>query len=64
MITVGATDTNDTGWTDDRRHRAPWSAYGYTLDGFAKPDIGAPGRSLVGPVPTLSTMPLDASRRA
>jgi hypothetical protein len=42
-----------------RRHRsrlnddttAPWSAYGYTYDGFAKPEIGAPGRYMVGPVP-------------
>ena len=30
---------------------APWSAYGYTPDGFAKPDLAAPGRYMVGPVP-------------
>ena len=62
VITVGASDTNDTGWTRTDDTAAPWSAYGYTLDGFAKPDLGAPGRSLVGPVPSLSTMPLGASR--
>jgi hypothetical protein len=35
---------------------APWSAYGYTLDGFAKPDLAAPGRYMVGPVPTTATL--------
>src|SRR5919202_1364663 len=35
---------------------APWSAYGYTYDGFAKPDIGAPGRYMVGPVPPTSSL--------
>ena len=35
---------------------APWSAYGYTLDGFAKPDLAAPGRYMVGPVPVTSTL--------
>jgi serine protease AprX len=63
VITVGASDTNGTGWTSTDDTAAPWSAYGYTLDGFAKPDIGAPGRSLVGPVPTLSTMPLEHPER-
>ena len=43
VITVGAVDI------ERRRHpdndfNAPWSAYGYTVDGFAKPDLGAPGR--------------------
>jgi serine protease AprX len=37
---------------------APWSAYGYTPDGFAKPDVGAPGRYMVGPVPATATLPL------
>ena len=63
VISVGASDTNNTGWTAHDDTAAPWSAYGYTLDGFAKPDIGAPGRSLVGPVPTLSTMPLEHPER-
>ena len=31
-----------------RRADAPWSAYGYTLDGFAKPELSAPGRAIVG----------------
>ena len=45
VITVGAVDTNGTGWTSTDDTAAPWSAFGYTLDGFAKPDLGAPGRS-------------------
>jgi hypothetical protein len=49
VITVGASDTNNTGWTSTDDTAAPWSAFGYTLDGFSKPDLGAPGRSLVGP---------------
>ncbi len=59
VITVGAADTKDTGWTTADDVAAPWSAYGYTLDGFAKPDLGAPGRRLVGPVPQTSTMATD-----
>ena len=59
VISVGASDTSNTGWTATDDTAAAWSAYGYTLDGFAKPDIGAPGRPLVGPVPALSTMPLE-----
>jgi subtilisin family serine protease len=35
---------------------APWSAYGYTYDGFRKPEIGAPGRYMVGPVPVTATL--------
>jgi serine protease AprX len=56
IITVGASDTNNTPWTAADDFAAPWTAYGYTLDGFAKPDIGAPGRYVVGPVPMTSTM--------
>jgi serine protease AprX len=63
VISVGASDTNSTGWTSTDDTAAPWSAYGYTLDGFAKPDLGAPGRQLVGPVPANSTMPLEAPSR-
>lgn len=43
MITVGVSDTGKSVSTNDDT-AAPWSAYGYTLDGFAKPDISAPGR--------------------
>src|SRR5207302_10340783 len=35
---------------------ARWSARGYPYDGFAKPDVAAPGRYMVGPVPDKSTL--------
>jgi len=63
VISVGASDTNGSGWTSTDDTAAPWSAFGYTLDGFAKPDLGAPGRQLVGPVPSTSTMPLERPDR-
>jgi len=55
VITVGASDTGKSVSTNDDV-AAPWSAYGYTLDGFAKPDLAAPGRYMVGPVPVTSTL--------
>jgi serine protease AprX len=55
VITVGASDMGKSvSMYDDVA--APWSAYGYTLDGFAKPELVAPGRYLVGPVPVTSTL--------
>jgi serine protease AprX len=58
VITVGAVDIDgSTKPSDD--FNAPWSAYGYTLDGFAKPDLAAPGRYMVGPVPVSGTLPLE-----
>jgi serine protease AprX len=63
VITVGAADLNGTSTTRSDDFAAPWSAYGYTLDGFAKPDIGAPGRYLIGPVPGYSTMVLEHPER-
>jgi serine protease AprX len=55
VITVGAVDLGGTmGLGNDSV--APWSAYGYTYDGFWKPDLGAPGRFMVGPVPQGSTL--------
>ena len=55
VITVGAADLgNSIRPFDDAA--APWSAYGYTYDGFAKPEIGAPGRYMIGPVPTAATL--------
>ncbi len=55
VITVGALDLNGTSRaTDDQA--APWSAWGYTPDGFAKPEISAPGRYMVGPIPPGSTL--------
>ena len=51
VITVGAADIGTkVGAGDDTS--APWSAWGYTPDGFMKPEIGAPGRYMIGPVPT------------
>ncbi len=49
VITVGAVDIGSLiGTLDDSV--APWSAWGSTEDGFAKPELGAPGRYMVGPV--------------
>jgi serine protease AprX len=58
VITVGADDVDGSVSTNDD-YAAPWSAYGYTLDGFAKPDIAAPGRFIVGPAPATSTLALE-----
>jgi serine protease AprX len=55
VITVGALDLHNS-TNPDRADLAPWSAWGYTLDGFAKPELSAPGRSIVGPVPAGSTL--------
>jgi serine protease AprX len=62
IITVGASDMNGTPSPADD-FVAPWSAHGYTLDGFAKPDLGAPGRVLVSPVPSASTMAKEHPER-
>jgi serine protease AprX len=55
VITVGASDVNNTLDTSDDV-AAPFSAWGYTPDGFAKPDLVAPGRFVVGPVPAGATL--------
>jgi serine protease AprX len=55
VITVGAIDIGGTSRTNDD-DRAPWSAYGRTQDGFWKPEICAPGRLMVGPIPMSSTL--------
>ena len=55
VITVGADDVSGTKKPGDDT-AAPWSAWGYTFDGFAKPDLAAPGRYMVGPVPDKSTL--------
>ena len=49
VITVGASDVQNTVQTADDT-AAPWSAWGYTPDGFMKPDLSAPGRYVIGPV--------------
>jgi serine protease AprX len=58
VITVGAADIGQKAGSDDD-YAAPWSAYGYTPDGFRKPDVGAPGRYMIGPVPMSSTLALQ-----
>ena len=55
VITVGATDLRGTVSVGDDIV-APWSAFGYTPDGFAKPEIAAPGRYMVSAVPATSTL--------
>ena len=53
VISVGASDIRNTlDLGDDVA--APWSAWGYTPDGFMKPDISAPGRYVIGAVPSTS----------
>jgi serine protease AprX len=54
-ITVGALDLHNSD-NPDQATVAPWSAWGYTFDGFAKPELSAPGRSIAGPVPPGSTL--------
>jgi serine protease AprX len=49
VITVGATDVSGTVTVDDDAN-APWSSHGYTGDGFAKPELAAPGRYMSGPI--------------
>ena len=55
VMTVGAVDIGTKIAVGDDAN-APWSAYGYTEDGFAKPEMGAPGRYMIGPVPQGSTL--------
>jgi len=55
VMTVGAVDLGTSIFRSDDT-AAPWSAWGYTEDGFSKPEIGAAGRYMVGPVPTGSTL--------
>ena len=48
-ITVGAADIADTvDRSDDGA--APWTSYGATAEGFSKPELGAPGRWMIGPL--------------
>jgi serine protease AprX len=56
VMTVGAADLGNRADTSDDT-AAPWSAWGSTEDGFAKPEISAPGRYIVGPVPVNATLP-------
>jgi serine protease AprX len=55
VITVGAVDLE--GSVNVKNHDIPnWSAYGYTKDGFRKPELAAAGRYMVGPVPATATL--------
>jgi serine protease AprX len=55
VITVGALDVRNSA-NPERTTVAPWSTWGYTYDGFAKPEVSAPGRELMGPIPAGSTL--------
>jgi serine protease AprX len=55
VITVGADDMNGT-TSNSNDFAAPWSAWGYTYDGFFKPEISAPGRRMTAAVPATSTL--------
>jgi serine protease AprX len=58
VITVGAVDLE--GSPSVRQHEiADWSAYGYTKDGFRKPELVAAGRYMIGPVPASATLPQE-----
>jgi serine protease AprX len=62
VLTVGAADLGTSrSATDDSN--APWSAHGRTPDGFLKPELAAPGRHLVGPVPARASLLLERPDR-
>jgi serine protease AprX len=62
VITVGALDQAQTSSVSDDT-RASWSAYGPTADGFMKPDVSAPGRYMVMPVPMNASLPAEKANR-
>jgi serine protease AprX len=62
VMTVGALDTNGTASPFDDL-AAPWSAYGYSGDGFFKPELSAPGRWIAAPIPASSTLATTAPDR-
>jgi serine protease AprX len=62
VITVGAMDMAGTARTNDD-DRASWSAYGRTPDGFWKPEICAPGRMMVGPIPMTSSLAVEKATK-
>ncbi|HKP18247.1 MAG TPA: S8 family serine peptidase [Gaiellaceae bacterium] len=55
VISVGAADLAGSADASDD-FAAPWSVFGYTYDGFRKPEVSAPGRYMVGPVPSGATL--------
>ncbi|MBM3679185.1 MAG: hypothetical protein FJW96_15130, partial [Actinobacteria bacterium] len=62
VITVGASDPKNTASRSDDG-AAPWSAWGWTQDGFRKPEVAAPGRYLVGAAPTGAKLLTDFASR-
>jgi serine protease AprX len=61
VISVGAIDTNRSPDPKDDK-AAPWSAYGYTPDGFRKPELSAPGRYMIGGIPAGSGLALKGGQ--
>jgi serine protease AprX len=55
VMTVGALDLGSSFSRSDDSI-APWSAWGYTEDGFSKPEISAPGRYMIAAVPPSATL--------
>jgi serine protease AprX len=55
VITVGATDDHNTVNLNDDRV-APFSAYGVDERGQIKPDLVAPGKDIIGPLPQNGTL--------
>jgi serine protease AprX len=55
VITVGALDIHNSS-NPERADVPNWSTWGFTYDGFAMPEVSAPGRAIVGPVPPDSTI--------
>jgi serine protease AprX len=63
VITVGAVGVNGT--ADPADDTTPsWSSYGHTAEGFAKPEVAAPGRYMAGPLPPGSTIATTFADRA
>lgn len=58
VVTVGAFDHGGSGQIGDDAV-ASFSAYGYTNEGFLKPEVVAAGRYMVGPVPAGATLRTD-----
>jgi serine protease AprX len=55
VITVGALDEQQSSDPLDNT-LAWWSGYGVTMDGFSKPEVAAPGRFMISPVPVAATL--------
>jgi serine protease AprX len=62
VITVGASGTKRTASVSDDQ-AAHWSAWGYTNEGFLKPEVAAPGRYMRGAVPEAGTMKSEFEER-